>query len=93
MPTVAHVGEGGVKNHQKSAHAIYGCPLTQKYVEFNIELNAKNKYDTTAVHLACENGHSKIAEMLIQKSRPLGHLKLDGRALQFLKKVQLYEKF
>ena len=27
--TVAHVGGGGVKNHQKNAHAIYKRPLLQ----------------------------------------------------------------
>ena len=35
--------------------------LIQKYAEFNIELNAKDKYGTTAFHLACENGRSKTA--------------------------------
>ena len=52
--------------------------LIQKSAEFNIDLNAKDKYgtdrmfDRTAFHLACENGHSKIvAEMLIQKSAEL----------------------
>ena len=43
--------------------------LIQKSAELNIDLNAKDRmFDRTAFHLACENGHSKIAEMLIQKS-------------------------
>ena len=44
--------------------------LIQKYVEFTIDLNAIDEWhdDKTAFHLACENGHSKVAEMIMQKS-------------------------
>ena len=40
----------------------------QKSDEFNIDLNTKDIVGKTAFHLACNNGHSKIAEMLMQKS-------------------------
>ena len=63
--------------------------LKQKSAEFNIELNAKDKYGTTAFHLACENGHSKVSEMLIQKSAEV-NITL-GLLLQFFSKSLLYQ--
>ena len=42
--------------------------LIQKSAEFNIDLNAKDKFGTTIFHQACMDGWSKIAEILIQNS-------------------------
>ena len=57
--------------------------LIQKSTELNIDLNAKHMlFDRTAFHLACENGHSKIAKMLIQKSAEfnIGHFQDNNTA-------------
>ena len=40
----------------------------QKSLEFNIQLNAKDRSGRTAFHRVCCKGRSKIAEMLILKS-------------------------
>ena len=40
--------------------------IIKKSNELNIDINAKDYNDCTAFHLGCENGHSKIAEMLLE---------------------------
>ena len=42
--------------------------LIKKSTEFQVQLNNKNIFGCTALHLACDQGHTKMAEILIQKS-------------------------
>ena len=44
------------------------CNAIRNSAEFIIDINAKNNFGKTAFHLAHEYGHSKIVEMLIQRS-------------------------
>ena len=45
----------------------------KKYSGLNMGLNAKEKLNgQTAFHLACEQGHSKIAELIMRKSTESG---------------------
>ena len=43
--------------------------IIQKSANEKIELNNTDNYGCTAFHHACENGHSKIAEMLIHNNK------------------------
>ena len=45
--------------------------IMNKSAEFNIYLNAKDRYGQTAFYKACKEGQSKIAEMIIKKSGEL----------------------
>ena len=45
--------------------------LLKKSVELNIDLNAKDTADRTALHWACINGHFKIVEIILKKSTEL----------------------
>ena len=40
----------------------------QKSAQFNIDLNATDHHKKTAFQLVCREGHSDIANMLIEKS-------------------------
>ena len=51
-----------------SVWSFKNCRFAQS-IEYNIELNTKNDVGMSAFHLACQYGHSKIAEMLIPKSK------------------------
>ena len=42
--------------------------LTKKSVEFNINLNCKDKFGMTGFHYACREGNLKIVEILMQNS-------------------------
>ena len=50
----------------------------QKSAQLNIQLNTRDVNEDTAFHMACENGHSKIAEMFVEKSAEL-HIELNAK--------------
>ena len=45
-----------------------GCAFLKKYAELGIKLNGKAANGATALHFACLNGNTKIAQILLQKS-------------------------
>ena len=56
---------------KKATDRPYRVILQKSITEINIDLNAKDWQLNTAFILACENGQSEIAEMLVQKSAEL----------------------
>ena len=56
----------------KGSRGLFGKLSKKKSRQkLNIELNSRSLMHSTAFHLSCMNGHSKIVEMLIQKSDEL----------------------
>ena len=45
-----------------------GCAFLKKYAELGIKLNGKDAHGSPALHIACINGNTKIAQILLQKS-------------------------
>ena len=45
-----------------------GCAFLKKYAELDIKLTGKDANGDTALHYACINGNTKIAQILLQKS-------------------------
>ena len=49
MLTVVHMGEGGVKNHQKSVHVINGRPLAGNHTCLIKSENVQSDFDMTFI--------------------------------------------
>ena len=43
----------------------------KKSLELKINLKNKDRYGYTAFHLACQNGHIRIVDMMIEQSKSL----------------------
>lgn len=50
----------------------------QKYIDLGIDLNIKDDYGITAVHLACKSGNKQLLELLLDYGAPINDMTINN---------------